>query len=887
MEGLLKQALHALRAGRSWEALGLYWRAFEGSEGQIPSLAVSVAIAAGEVLGGDDTLDVLRAGDDPRAKLLADVRAKLQLGSPDAQVRKATAMVTDAPGRGLRVLIVDQALPQPDRDAGSVRMQAIARLFVMLGCRVTFVGRKVNFGFGYAQTLRELGIEVVCQPEMLSVHELLARRGGDFDLVWVCRHLIAARLVAAVRRCAPQALVIFDTVDLHYLRESREAAVTGGADDLRRAALTRTHELAMVGAADVTIVVSEAERAVLAEDAPDADVRVLSIVHDRENVEVLFGERQDAIFIGNFEHRPNVDAMRWYIENVWPLVRARLPALRTFVVGTRGKERLADVAAAGIEIVGFVEDLAPLLARCRVGIAPLRFGAGVKGKIGTMLAAGVPVVATPVATEGMHLGHGRDVLVAESAAEFAEAVVHLHQDEALWSRIMEGAARTLDEHFSSAVASHRIATLLADCRSRREPAQSAPARAALPASRAPHGGRRDDPLRCLVLVPSSVGAPVSDANVRGLLQGLREHRPEALVDLVSFAVAGPAWPRLPGAANALRISPGAYPPGEWPRRWRGMLERYAAFCAVGRDADDAMHSADDFRSAWPFALGAARAGVATAIFGADGGGASPDDTIDDMREVVLHGCVFARDEAVRQRLSGMGCAGVRVTSAFAVLMAPAADAGGGAEIERWMARERASGRCVVIFGLSGAAVREAARTGDKPLVADCAPMIGELVNRHAVSALVIAHDLRAAISGSPSDVALALELSERIRGTAGLQHSALFVASNAPEVKRVAGGADLVVASEQALMTAALGMGVPTTAIASGDASRELFGHFGMPTPIDTNRFDARRLSGQCLRMLGERDVLRRQIEAALPAIVARARLDIARWLDTARSRPG
>jgi hypothetical protein len=277
----------------------------------------------------------------------------------------------------------------------------------------------------------------------------LAARGREFDLVWVCRYFVAADCVAAIRRCAPDALFVLDTVDLHFLREGRGAQITGDPGEQRRAAAIREDELAMIRGADVTLVVSETERDMLLAQLPAADVRVISNVLEAGSTGPGFVQRRGMLFIGGFKHRPNVDAVEWYAREIRPEVRRRLPETRTFVIGSDMPESVRNLAGLGIEAVGHVLDLEPHLRRCRLSIAPLRYGAGVKGKISTAQSAGLPVVATSIAVEGMHLVPERDVLVADDAPAFADAIVRLHDDELLWNRLVSGGLENVKRYFSA------------------------------------------------------------------------------------------------------------------------------------------------------------------------------------------------------------------------------------------------------------------------------------------------------------------------------------------------------------------------------------------------------------------------------------------------------
>jgi glycosyltransferase involved in cell wall biosynthesis len=242
---------------------------------------------------------------------------------------------------------------------------------------------------------------------------------------------------------------VFDTIDLHYLRERRGAELAGDAALSRAAESTKTRELDLIARSDVTLVVSDAERALLATDAPNARVEVLSNLHQLAGPGRSFAERKDLVFVGGFRHPPNVDAVRWFANEVFPRVREKLADVRCHVIGSHVVAEIEALAALpGVVVHGHVPDITPYMDGCRIGLAPLRYGAGVKGKVNLSMAHGQPVVATSCAVEGMHLEPGRDVLVADDAQGFADAVVSLYEDESLWNTLSENGLRNVAEHFS-------------------------------------------------------------------------------------------------------------------------------------------------------------------------------------------------------------------------------------------------------------------------------------------------------------------------------------------------------------------------------------------------------------------------------------------------------
>ena len=358
-----------------------------------------------------------------------------------------------------RVLIIDATTPMPDHDSGSLRMVNLMRVLGDLGCQTSFMPENRVFVERYTPALQALGVEVLYAPYAQDPVKFLRERGSEFDLVILSRHYVAAPFAGLVRLYAPQARLVFDTVDLHYLREQRAADLSGDAALARTAASTRAQELKLIRDSDVTLVVSPVEQALLARDAPGARVDVLSNVHEVHGCKRSFAERADLVFVGGFQHPPNVDAVEWFVREVFEGVRAEIPGVRFHVIGSRVPASIQALAGEHVVVHGFVEDIMPFMDGCRISVAPLRYGAGVKGKVNMAMSCGLPVVATPIAVEGMHVVVGDDVLVAEDAAAFADAVVRLYRDEALWELLSTNGLANVERHFSFDAARAAVETL--------------------------------------------------------------------------------------------------------------------------------------------------------------------------------------------------------------------------------------------------------------------------------------------------------------------------------------------------------------------------------------------------------------------------------------------
>ena len=359
-----------------------------------------------------------------------------------------------------RILVVDATTPEPARDSGSLRLYAILRLLDAQGWSCSFLPDDGRANAAEVTQLGALGIEILCRPWVRDLPTWLREHGHELQAVMLCRHTVAGQYAALVRKHAPQAKLLFDTVDLHFLREQRAAELTGNATLARQAQASQRSELALIEQSDVSFVVSPHEQALLKQLLPQTGVELLSNIHEVHGCRRPHAQRRDMVFIGGYDHPPNSDAIRWLAGEILPRLREALPTIQLHVLGDMPAAVCRELATPGLEFHGRVAELAPWLDSCLVALAPLRFGAGVKGKITMAMSYGVPVIATPMAVEGMQLTDGVDVLVAQTVDGFAEAVERLQQDEALWQALSGHGLTSVRQHFSAAAASATLARVL-------------------------------------------------------------------------------------------------------------------------------------------------------------------------------------------------------------------------------------------------------------------------------------------------------------------------------------------------------------------------------------------------------------------------------------------
>ena len=341
-------------------------------------------------------------------------------------------------------------------------MFQILKLLRELGHRVTFIPDNLANIRPYPGELQKRGIEVVYYPYVKKVRDYLISHGSDFDAVVLSRCDFARKHIADVRMFAPQSRIIFDTVDLHFLREDREARLTEDPEAQRKAQDKQRLEHELIDQSDETWVVSPVEQQLLQEERPDKPIQVVSNIVEIPGSSTPFALRRDWLFIGGFEHTPNIDAVLFFVQKIYPLVSEHLHDAKFYIIGHKAPPEVVALATETIIVAGLQTDVRPFFDSVKLSVAPLRFGAGVKGKINQSMAFGVPVVATSLAIEGMALQNGDDILVADEPEDFARAMVELYESEDLWNRISENGIKKTRTLYSTDTARKKLELLFSD-----------------------------------------------------------------------------------------------------------------------------------------------------------------------------------------------------------------------------------------------------------------------------------------------------------------------------------------------------------------------------------------------------------------------------------------
>ena len=362
------------------------------------------------------------------------------------------------------ILVIDDKVPEYDKHAGAVTLFQYLNLMQELGLKVIyhpFDGQALQ---PYTNILQQRGIEVLHAPDTLA--GWLDRDGAHIDFIWIARPYVAGPTLDLLRRTTG-ARILYYTHDLHYLRDMRRFELDGDIGAKEESERVKPIELGIFAAVDRVMTPSDEEARIIRHEVPLAHVTVVPpylfpAAGLPDPAEFDFSGRDALIFVGGFDHTPNVDAAVWLADEIMPLVWRERPDLRLLIVGNVPPPEVRALASDRIEVTGFVPTLEPYYALSRVAVSPLRYGAGVKGKIVGSLRAGVPVVTTGVGNEGIQLRHGVEALIADDAAGIAEAILKLCADEALCRALATDGMAVLDRQFSEERARSVLLDLLGD-----------------------------------------------------------------------------------------------------------------------------------------------------------------------------------------------------------------------------------------------------------------------------------------------------------------------------------------------------------------------------------------------------------------------------------------
>lgn len=369
--------------------------------------------------------------------------------------------------RGLRIALLSQWLPRFDASAAAERVHRIVQILLAFGAEVLYVHwATTNEDEKYRRAMEGVRLHRASR-DVDAIAGAIA--GFRPHVVWLTNvwtpelFQLVGNVGLRLRKHALAPAIVFDTIDFHAKKFQRKFGLSGDPKDAELAERFLRLEREFYPAADRVVVVTDGEREDLRAQIPDAPaVEILPTIHPVAPGGPGFAPRRHFAFLGNFRLDQNVDAVRLFVREVFPLLCERFPDAELHLLGRDAEEALpAGAGERRVRAVGFVADVAEALSRYRVFVCPVTYGAGIKGKIGAAAGAGLPFVTTTVGAEGFPVRDGVHCFLADEPGEFARKCAQLYEDAAIWSELSVRGRLMIAEHFSIAAASRALLEILA------------------------------------------------------------------------------------------------------------------------------------------------------------------------------------------------------------------------------------------------------------------------------------------------------------------------------------------------------------------------------------------------------------------------------------------
>lgn len=349
------------------------------------------------------------------------------------------------------LLIIGFVWPEPKSSAAGGRMLQIIDLFLDYGYAITFASTAQNLEFSEDVTIKGVGRKTIalnCSSFDAFILELQP------TVVLFDRFMVEEQFGWRVSEHCPDALKVLDTEDLHFLRQARQDAVKNnrGFEETDLYSDVAKREVSSILRCDVTLVVSEFEMELLKRRFSISKdlLFYLPIFGSRNDLIAGYETRSDFVFIGNFLHEPNWDCVQYLSKVIWPLIHKQLPKQKLFIYGAYPTQKVFELHKPGTNFIvkGRAEEANVVLSDAKVLLAPVRFGAGLKGKLIEAMECGTPSVTSTVGAEGIAGGLVWNGFVEDDAVAFATAAVKVYGDEVVWDSCQVNGFRIVAERFS-------------------------------------------------------------------------------------------------------------------------------------------------------------------------------------------------------------------------------------------------------------------------------------------------------------------------------------------------------------------------------------------------------------------------------------------------------
>ncbi len=356
------------------------------------------------------------------------------------------------------LLYIDHQVPTFDRDAGSKITYEYLKLFNNMGFKIIFWPHILQKIEPYTTVIQQTGIEIVYG--YASLKNFLKKNGKYLHYVFLSRPHVAKEYINSVKAYSPKAKLFYVAHDLHFLREGRRAEIEGNKSLKQFAGKMKRIEMSIIEKSDLTLVFSKIEKKILESENPAINVDIMPWIQKRNVWDTNFDKRKNLMFIGGFIHKPNEDGILWFTKNVFPHIQKKINDIKLVIIGSNPTTEILALQSDNVIVTGYVEDPDYYFKNARIFVAPLRYGAGIKGKIIEAMSYGLPVVTTDIGAEGLDLESGKNVLIANNSEEFVNEVVSLYFSEELWSKLSQNSLYYVDTKNSAINAEFKLSQIL-------------------------------------------------------------------------------------------------------------------------------------------------------------------------------------------------------------------------------------------------------------------------------------------------------------------------------------------------------------------------------------------------------------------------------------------
>jgi len=353
----------------------------------------------------------------------------------------------------MNILFIDSGLPMPDRSSADLRMYTILELLAgqLHHCHyfvtnyTAWTQNKVSTAdlIRYRNSIEALGMQ-------LHTHNMdRILLNYDFDVIYFKYFYPAEKMIASIRLLQPNARIVIDSVDIVYARLFTKAKLENNSYYYVEAGGIKNRELATYAQADLIVTITPEDTDILVQDLPSVNSFIIPNIHE---IHVADGEKTpfpSLVFIGVFSHEPNIDGVIYFYHEIWPQIIKSHPDTYWFIIGGNPPPEIQRLACSNIEVTGYVPETLSYLKKSWISIAPLRFGAGMKGKVGEAMAAGIPVVTTDFGAQGLDVKNGEQLLIATAADEYAEQINNLIVDSDRRKYIGDQGLLFIESHYST------------------------------------------------------------------------------------------------------------------------------------------------------------------------------------------------------------------------------------------------------------------------------------------------------------------------------------------------------------------------------------------------------------------------------------------------------